>query len=61
MTGFSVLAVTHAILKPTELYGGLSESFSLLHHGLLASAPAYAVIAVGLFVRTLQAGKSDLP
>ena len=41
-------------LKPSQIYSGLAETFLVLQVGLMATIPAYLVVAVGLFVCTLR-------
>lgn len=59
-TSFSVIAMSDMTLKPSQIYSGLAETFLVLQVGLMATIPAYLVVAVGLFVCTLRAkNKTD--
>jgi hypothetical protein len=58
VASFSIVALSDIELKQSELAGGLAESGLLLVAGLLATVPSYLVVAIGLFIRTLQADET---
>ena len=57
VSAFSVLAVTGAQLKNSQICAGLAESIIPVLAALMATLPSYLVIAFGLFIRTLLAHK----
>ncbi len=53
--------IGHAEPRPSDIAIGISTALFTSYAGLLASAPSYLIVGIGLFVRTLQSGKSQAP
>ncbi len=51
---FSVIASGAAIPEPTDWFAGFASSLSMMIFGLIPPILAYAVIAIGLFIRTFD-------
>jgi ABC-type transport system involved in multi-copper enzyme maturation permease subunit len=58
VSSFSVIAMSGAQIKQWQIFGGLAETLLLLVTALTVTLPSYLVIAIGLFVRTLAAGRN---
>ncbi len=59
ISGFGVIARGGATPKASEIASGISMGLFTSLVGLLVTFPSYFVFAFGLFIRTVQAGKSD--
>jgi hypothetical protein len=53
----AVLAGAEVEIKQWEVFAGISQALLMLLMALMVTIPSYFVIAIGLFVRTLQAQK----
>lgn len=56
VASFAALGMSDMAFKQSALFAGLAECALLLLAALVVTLPAYLVVAVGLFVRTIQAG-----
>jgi hypothetical protein len=56
ISSLSVIAATDAVPKASEIAGGVAGQLLAPSVAMLVSLPSYIVLALGLLVRTIQAG-----
>ncbi|MDP6447567.1 MAG: MotA/TolQ/ExbB proton channel family protein, partial [Pirellulaceae bacterium] len=58
ISSYMVIATAGSTPKPSDMATGISAGLFASLVGLMATFPGYFVVAIGLFIRTLQARSS---
>ena len=59
VSSFAVIARSDVVLKQSEIFAGIAEALVVVLSALTITLPSYFVVAIGLFVRTLQSPKGS--